>query len=92
MIMPLVASMLIAGFGWRRAYVIIGGLAMVVLVLIAQLLRRDPAHMGLPPEAARTETSGSAFFERETSFPVYKAAYCFLKAEVFINLENSSRL
>jgi MFS family permease len=69
MIMPLVASMLIAGFGWRRAYVLIGGMAMVLIVLIAQLLRRDPAHMGLLPDAARTETSGSESFERETSFP-----------------------
>lgn len=68
MIMPLVASMLIAGFGWRRAYVIIGGMAMVLIVLIAQVLRRDPAHMGLLPEAARTETSGSKFVEREVSF------------------------
>jgi MFS family permease len=68
MIMPLVASMLIACFGWRRAYVTIGGLTMVLIVLIAQLLRRDPAHMGLLPDAARTETPGSAFIERETSF------------------------
>jgi MFS family permease len=68
MIMPLVASMLIAGFGWRRAYVIIGGMAMVLIVLIAQVLRRDPAHMGLLPEAASTETSGWKFVERETSF------------------------
>jgi len=68
MIMPLLASMLIAGFGWRRAYIIIGGMGMVLIVLIAQLLRRDPAHMGLLPDGARTETSRSEFVERETSF------------------------
>jgi MFS family permease len=68
MVMPLVASMLIACFGWRRAYVILGGMVMVLIVLIAQLLRRDPAHMGLLPDAARTGTSGLEFVERETSF------------------------
>lgn len=67
LIMPLVAGMLIIGFGWRTAYIILGGMAMVLLVSIAQLLRRDPAHMGLLPDAAGAETSGSGFVEMGTS-------------------------
>ena len=68
LIMPIVASMLITGLGWRTSYIIIGGITMVFLLLAAQLLRRDPAHMGLLPDDARTQTSGSGFAERGTSF------------------------
>jgi MFS family permease len=67
-IMPLVASMLIAGFGWRTSYTILGAMAMVLLVSIAQLLRRDPARMGLLPDAAGTETTGEDSVETGTSF------------------------
>ena len=67
LIMPLVASMLIASFGWRRSYMIMGVMAMVLLIAVAQLLRRDPAHMGLLPDAAPTQTPGAAFVERGLS-------------------------
>jgi MFS family permease len=67
LIMPLAASMLITGFGWRTSYIIIGGTAMVLLISVAQLLRRDPAHMGLLPDDAGIQTSGPDFVERGTS-------------------------
>jgi MFS family permease len=67
--MPLAASMLIAGFGWRAAYVILGGAAMVLLISIAQVLRRDPAHMGLLPDAGtRSGLPGIALPEAGASF------------------------
>jgi len=50
LIMPLVASLLIAAFDWRLSYIIIGVLAMLLLILVAQLLQRDPARMGLLPD------------------------------------------
>lgn len=50
LVMPLAASMLITGFGWRTAYVILGGTTVVLLMAAAQMLRRDPAHMGLLPD------------------------------------------
>jgi MFS family permease len=40
---PLVASSLIACCGWRNAYVILGSAALVALLGIAQLLKRDPS-------------------------------------------------
>ncbi len=40
--LPLLASFLIAAYGWRTAYLIIGTAAMLILVTMAQLLRRDP--------------------------------------------------
>ena len=44
---PLVASLLITNYGWRIAYVIIGVTGMILLILLGQLLRRDPGQMVL---------------------------------------------
>ena len=42
---PLVASLLIAVHGWRQTYLMIGAVAMVALLGIAQLLKRDPSKL-----------------------------------------------
>ncbi len=68
MLLPFIATLLIAGLGWRRAYTVIGGMTMVFLVLIAQILRHDPYQMGLFPDNLRTETSGNGFGGKEASF------------------------
>jgi MFS family permease len=39
---PLIASALIAAFGWRSAYLIIGAATMLILVTISQFLRKEP--------------------------------------------------
>ncbi|MFC1927981.1 MFS transporter [Chloroflexota bacterium] len=46
-IMPLLANYLISTYSWRFSYVIIGLMALVVPVILAQFLRRDPHQMGL---------------------------------------------
>ncbi|MFC2008442.1 MFS transporter [Chloroflexota bacterium] len=46
MSLPLVASRLIETLGWRTAYVMLGGVAALALVAMAQFLRRDPSKMG----------------------------------------------
>lgn len=69
---PLVASMLIAAYGWQTSYLVIGAAAMVLLISIGQLLRRDPARMGLLPDGDResqTESSKPA----ETGFSLHEA-------------------
>ena len=67
-LIPLAASVLIARFGWRTSYVIIGAFVMLALIAIAQVLRRDPAYMGLLPDGERrTETSGPNMPERAIS-------------------------
>ena len=53
LVMPLVASALIAGSGWRTSYIVIGAIVMVLLISIGQLLRRDPASVGLLPDGNR---------------------------------------
>jgi MFS family permease len=49
---PLIASSLIAAYGWRQTYLILGGFTLVALVSAAQLMRRDPQSMGLQPDGA----------------------------------------
>ncbi len=46
---PPLASRLIATYFWRLSYAILGGMVLVVVVLAAQLLRRDPAQIGQMP-------------------------------------------
>ena len=48
-IAPLAAASLLAAIGWRQAYLLIGAASMLVLVLVAQVMRRDPADLGLQP-------------------------------------------
>ena len=64
MIIPFLASIFIIRYGWRSSCVIIGLAVLVILVAIAQLLRRDPSQMGLSPDG---NASGS------TQWPVYDA-------------------
>ena len=44
-----VANWLILTYDWRVSYMIMGGFVIVAIVLLAQLLRCDPAHMGQMP-------------------------------------------
>ena len=56
MVIPFLASVLIIRYGWRSSCVIIGVAMLIILVAIAQLLRRDPGQMGLAPDG---DASGS---------------------------------
>ena len=47
MTFPPFAGYLIASFGWRVAYMIIGLTVLFVVTITAQLLKRDPSQMGL---------------------------------------------
>lgn len=57
MIMPPVASWLIASYGWRTAYIIIGIIAMVFTISAAQFLKRDPAQIGQLPDGEEAKVS-----------------------------------
>ena len=56
-IIPLVASILITGYGWRTSYIVIGAAVLLLLVSIAQLLRRDPGQLAPLPDCEE-EPSG----------------------------------
>ncbi|HEY82840.1 MAG TPA: MFS transporter [Dehalococcoidia bacterium] len=50
LVIPLLASVFIAAYGWRNAYIIIGAMVLVLIISIGRLLRRDPGEMGLLPD------------------------------------------
>jgi MFS family permease len=56
MTIPFLVSILIIRYGWRSSCAIIGAVMLVILVAIAQLLRRDPSQMGFSPDG---DASGS---------------------------------
>ena len=45
-VMPPVTNWLISLYDWRVTYLIMGGIVLVIVVLAAQFLRRDPTQMG----------------------------------------------
>ena len=70
LLVPLIATSLIAGFGWRNAYLIIGTVSMMGLVTAAQVLYRDPQAMGLLPDGESNGASGSYEGAGETGVPL----------------------
>ncbi|WP_300459420.1 MFS transporter [Desulfobacula sp.] len=63
---PILASFLIAGFGWKHAFIIMGFSALILLLIIAQFLRRDPDSFyhpsaGTPRELTKSQNQGFSF-------------------------------
>ncbi|MDJ0819354.1 MAG: MFS transporter [Desulfobacterales bacterium] len=55
---PMLATLLLTVFGWRYSNVIIGAAILVALLLVAQLMRRDPQEMGLLPDGRISKSNG----------------------------------
>ena len=51
-VMPPLATQLIASYGWRTSYIVVGCIALVGIALASQFLRREPAQMGQVPYGA----------------------------------------
>ena len=49
---PPVITQFIAVYGWRLSYIMLGGGVLLVVVLLAQFMRRDPTQMGQLPYGA----------------------------------------
>lgn len=48
-ILPPVINWLIATYGWRNSYLILGAFSLILIILAAQFLRRDPTQKGQLP-------------------------------------------
>ena len=66
-LLPL-ASRLISDHGWRFSYAALGTLVLVVVVLAAQFLKRDPAQMGLLPYGGSESNTGGSSSQSEGMF------------------------
>jgi MFS family permease len=70
---PMIATMLLALFGWRNSNLIIGAVILVALVAVAQLMRRDPQGMGLLPDGTSDAASGTASVVADQGFSLKEA-------------------
>lgn len=50
--MPILVGQLISGYGWRMAFVALGIISLVSIIIAAQFLRRDPQSQGQLPNGA----------------------------------------
>lgn len=63
LIMAPVASLLISSYGWRTSYLIVGIVALTVVILAAQFLKRDPGEVGLTPYGQNEEEKENLHLE-----------------------------
>ena len=68
MIIPPAATWLIESWDWSTAYIVIGAVALVFIILAAQFLRLDPRQMGLLPDGENKEAAGLNLHARGFSF------------------------
>ncbi len=74
LLVPVIAAALIAAFGWRNAAFIIGVASMLILVVVAQLMRRDPRSVGQHPDGVEIENARAPAGARDTGMSVAEAA------------------
>jgi MFS family permease len=55
MTIPLLATSLILAYGWRQSFIYLGVIGLIVLIVVAQFLKRDPAEKGLLPYGAEAD-------------------------------------
>lgn len=70
---PMIATLLLANFGWRNANLIIGTVILIALVAAAQLMRRDPQGMGLLPDGGLELAGGRTAAAGEQGFSLKEA-------------------
>lgn len=61
MLLPPLAGFLISSFGWRTSYIIIGLGLLVVVIINAQMLKRDPSQIGLSALGESDQPGDSAW-------------------------------
>jgi MFS transporter, OFA family, oxalate/formate antiporter len=69
-LLPLFAAALIAAYGWRNTYIILGVVFIVLLVAAAQAMRLDPGEMGLLPDNDPYEPSTPGSDSRDPGMPL----------------------
>ncbi len=93
LLVPVIAAMLIAAYGWRSAAFIIGTASLVILVVVAQFLRRDPRAVDQYPDGVETQIGRPPVGSRETGMTLAEAAatrqfwtLCAIQLAVFFSL------
>jgi len=63
------AAFLIESFEWRQALLVLGGVVWLVMIPVAQLLRKDPYEIGALPDGATTGTKTATVEEHILQSP-----------------------
>jgi len=64
-IMPPLVARLIITYGWRISYIWVGLVTMIIIIVAAQFLRRNPAQMGQLPDGVDETGTGSSGLQAE---------------------------
>ena len=73
LMVPLIATAFITGYGWRTSYIILGAVVLVTLVAVAQMMRRDPQEMGLVPDGGSNGPDSAGNVSTEQGVPLRAA-------------------
>jgi MFS family permease len=73
-LVPLIATLLLAVYGWRNSYLIIGAVVLVIFVAVSQVLSRDPQSIGLLPDGDSNESCDNGNRSCEESVALRAAA------------------
>lgn len=96
LILPLVINQLISAYNWRVTFLILGAIILVVIVVTAQFLKRDPGQAvyredNVPEEGLRSESGDFSLKEaaRTRQFWMFLAllvcyGFCFFSLQVHI--------
>ncbi|MFC1861394.1 MFS transporter [Chloroflexota bacterium] len=88
LILSPLASRLIAAYDWRISYIMMGGFVLIVLVPLAQLLKRDPTQMGQVPHGENREGVREVKLSSEglsLSEAVHTRQFCLALSMMFFN-------
>ena len=83
---PPVANHLISNYGWRTSYLIMGIVALVLIIAVAQFLRRDPSQKGLFPygdieaetESLNSEVEGTSLSQATRTWQFWLLGFVYL--------------
>ncbi len=82
-VFPLLASLLIAGYGWRHASLILGAMTLVLLLVIARFLKKEPD----ASEDKTQASTGRVFMQTDGNFSFSQAARTYqLWLICFVNI------
>ncbi len=75
LVIPLLAGLCIEQLGWRYAYVIVGVIVLIFIVISSQFLRRDPNELGQFPDGDEGKSTTSVKHGSESGLSLREALY-----------------
>ncbi len=74
------AAYLISSFGWRMAYIVIGLIALLIVIPLSRLLRKNPHEIGALPDGAKSYSGEIGIEEPKTEDSTHLTGFSLLQA------------